>query len=229
MIYVVNQLISPSNTISIKIRLSFKMKVQPNQFIKSLTMNYLAHIFLSNHHPQIQIGNFIGDFVKGSHHNQYPAEIQKGILLHRQIDTFTDSHPVVRECIGRMRDTFGRYSGIVLDLYFDHLLALNFSDYSSQKSLRRFSVRFYVHLIIYYRYLPKRVKGFVWHFILTNRLEKYKTTEGLKNSLQIMELHKTPHISPEKAINYLEQNIEYFQHQFRKFFPELISFTAQQY
>ena len=73
-------------------------------------MNYLAHIFLSGNDRCIQIGNFIGDGVKGDGYKQYPRKFQQGILLHREIDAFSDRHPLVREAVGIGRETFGRYS-----------------------------------------------------------------------------------------------------------------------
>ncbi|MDD3273470.1 MAG: DUF479 domain-containing protein, partial [Bacteroidales bacterium] len=62
-------------------------------------MNYLAHIYLSGSNRQLQVGNFIGDFVKGRKHENYPKGIQKGILLHREIDRFTDCHPLFIETV----------------------------------------------------------------------------------------------------------------------------------
>ena len=189
------------------------------------TLNYLAHIFLSNHQPQRQIGNFIGDFVKGRRFEDYPTEIRQGIVLHRHIDSYTDAHPVVKSTIELMRPTFGRYSGIVLDLYFDHFLATNFNSYSPNRSLANFSIRFYASSILHYKHLPIRVQGFIWHFITTNRLGKYKSIEGLKNSLQIMERHKTPAISPEAAIVYLKTEYQTLERQFHLFFPDLVNFV----
>ncbi|HCT94182.1 MAG: hypothetical protein A2X19_09000 [Bacteroidetes bacterium GWE2_39_28] len=74
-------------------------------------MNYLAHIFLSRGNRQLQVGNFIGDFVKGKSHENYPPEIQQGILLHREIDRFTDSRPSFLETVEMLRPVFNRYSG----------------------------------------------------------------------------------------------------------------------
>ena len=188
-------------------------------------MNYLAHIFLSENIPQRQVGNFIGDFVKGNQFKNFPAEIQRGVLLHRQIDTFTDSHPTVKETIGSMRNTFGRYSGIVSDLYFDHFLASNFSNYSETCSLNQLSLHFYIASTVNYRHLPPRVKGFIWHFITTHRLGKYATLNGLKESFQIMERHKTPAISPDLAIDFLQENYDDLGTKFHLFFPDLIQFV----
>lgn len=91
-------------------------------------MNYLAHIFLSGNDRCIQIGNFIGDGVKGDGYKQYPRKFQQGILLHREIDAFSDRHPLVREAVGIGRETFGRYSAVVNDILFDYFLASRFQE-----------------------------------------------------------------------------------------------------
>lgn len=189
-------------------------------------MNYLAHIFLSRESGSRQVGNFIGDFVKGKSYENYPLEIKRGIILHRQIDDFTDNHPIVKEAVSKLRGTFGRYSAIILDLYFDYILANNIARYSNS-SLRSVAFSFYRWAIVYYLYLPARVKNFIWHFIFTNRLEKYKSKDGLKESLQIMANFKTPHISPEEAIEFLKQHQQEIEDSFHRFFPDLVTFVRE--
>ena len=191
-------------------------------------MNYLAHIFLSGTDSQVKIGNFIGDFVKGNHLNSQPLRIRSGIVLHRKIDSFTDSHPVVIETIGMLRPVFGRYSGIIVDMYFDYFLAVSFSDYAGVR-LNTFAFRFYVDLLLYYKYLPVRVKRFVFHFITTNRLKQYSTLAGLKSSLQIMSNHKIPAIEPDKTIDFLIQNHDELEGKFHQFFPDLIRFVKSEF
>ncbi len=190
-------------------------------------MNYLAHIFLSGNNNQLQIGNFIGDFVKGSQMNKYPENVRKGIILHRKIDEFTDTHPVVRETVGILKPAFGRYSAIVTDMYFDYFLAINFRKYAS-KSLHIFAIRFYFITLIHYKHLPVRVKGFIFHFIFTHRLHKYASVSGLRNSLQIMESHKTSAIEAEKTIQFLIENTNEIEKHFHLFFPDLIEFVNSQ-
>ena len=180
---------------------------------------------MSGDDSQVQVGNFIGDFVKGSQLNSYPERIRKGIRIHRAIDSFTDSHRVVRETVAFLRPAFGRYSAIVADMYFDYFLAVDFQVYSQGKSLKRFSYRFYFSVLINYRHFPDRVKGFIFHFVLTNRLSKYSTLEGLKNSLEIMAQHKIPALEPEKINIFLLENHDKLQKQFHLFFPDVIEFV----
>lgn len=191
-------------------------------------MNYLSHIFLSKNDSNVAIGNFIGDFVKGSQFNEFPERIRTGIILHRKIDHFTDNHSVVINAKTFIRPAFGRYSGIILDMYFDYFLAKNFNQYSNGRSLKFFAFKFYLAALLKYRYLPARVKGFIFHFISTNRLVKYSTLDGLKHSLEIMAFHKVSAIKPNQTIEFLIQNTDELEKLFHQFFPDLIEFVDKQ-
>jgi len=191
-------------------------------------LNYLAHIYLSHNKAGLQIGNFIADFVKGSKLNAYPDRIKNGILLHRLIDDFTDKHPVVKECVILLRPVFGRYAAIVLDMYFDYFLAKNFRLYSKNHSLTLTAIKFYGTALLNYKFLPKKVKRFIFHFILSNRLGKYASMAGLENSLRIMSFHKISAINPSQCIEFLVNHQEELELKFHLFFPELIQFCNLQ-
>lgn len=188
-------------------------------------MNYLAHIFLSGPNPEVKLGNFFGDFVKGSQLNHFPQRVKEGIILHRKIDEFTDNHPVFRETVQLLRPHFGRYAGIMADMYYDHLLAVSFRRYS-EVSLRCFAYHFYFHALLRYPLLPPRIKRFIFHFVSTNRLQQYATYQGLQTSLQIMRERKSSAIQPELAITVLHANWEELNNQFHRFFPDVIHFTT---
>jgi len=191
-------------------------------------LNYLAHIFLSGNDHRLQVGNFIGDFVKGSKFTGYPTRIREGIILHRKIDSFTDSHDIVKETITILRPTFGRYSGIIADMYFDYFLAVNFSIYSSEKSLYIFANKFYFFAILNYRQLPGSVKRFIFHFIGSNRLYKYSSLDGLRRSLEIMANYKISAIDPDKTITFLVDNREELECNFQLFFPDLMEYVKKE-
>jgi len=188
-------------------------------------MNYLAHIFLSGSSPGMQLGGFIADFVKGNRLQQLPGPIRHGIMLHRQIDTFTDNNEHFRSLVLLLRPTFGKYSGIIADMYLDHFLALHFSNYS-KLSLSLFSYRFYLYAILQYYYLPARVKRFIFHFSGTNRLMKYRSIGGLHNSLSIMSKYKSSALHPEKIILFLEENYMQTEDIFLQYFPQVQAFVA---
>ncbi len=183
-------------------------------------MNYLAHIFLSGDDRRVQIGNFIGDAVKGDAYKQYAPGFREGILLHRKIDDFADHHPLVKEAVDWGRPHFGRYSAVVTDIFFDYFLATDFPEYSG-KSLQSFAWGFYGAMVRNYFRLPDRIRGFLWHFILTNRLKRYASPEGIRQSLEIMATYRNLQVSPEEAVVYLEQHREEWHALFREFFPEV--------
>jgi acyl carrier protein phosphodiesterase len=108
-------------------------------------MNYLAHAYLSFNDPDILVGNMISDFVKGKKKFDYPLRIQAGIMLHRIIDEFTDSHPATREAKEFFRPHYRLYSGAFIDVVFDHFLALNSNEFT-ETSLLNFSQQVYSFL-----------------------------------------------------------------------------------
>ncbi|MGB0879588.1 MAG: ACP phosphodiesterase, partial [Polaribacter sp.] len=93
-------------------------------------MNFLAHLYLSNSNTNIMIGNFIADHIRGNKFKHFHPKIQQGILLHRQIDTFTDRHSIVRKSKRRLHERYRHYDGVIIDIFFDHFLAKNWNKYS---------------------------------------------------------------------------------------------------
>jgi len=186
-------------------------------------LNYLSHIYLSGQSEEIILGNFIGDHVKGQQFLSYPPEVAKGIYLHRQIDSYTDSHPVVNECIVKMRPAFGKYSGIVIDIFLDHFLAVNWSHYSFEK-LSTFTKRFHAVILANYFQLPSQVKLFVPFLIQNKRLQSYATFEGIEKTLRIMAKHTSLPPETDFALKILEDEYQFFNQAFNRFFPEIIQF-----
>ncbi|AKF50036.1 MULTISPECIES: ACP phosphodiesterase [Pseudomonas] len=93
-------------------------------------MNYLAHLHLGGHRPAQLLGSLYGDFVKGPLPGRFPAELEAAIRLHRSIDAFTDSHPLIKASIARFPLQRRRYAGIMLDVFFDHCLARDWHRYA---------------------------------------------------------------------------------------------------
>ena len=86
-------------------------------------MNFLAHTYLSGCNEEIIVGNFMGDYVKGKNYQLFPEMVKKGILIHRDIDTFTDTHPITRKGKQRISARYHKYAGIIIDIFYDHFLA----------------------------------------------------------------------------------------------------------
>lgn len=150
-------------------------------------MNYLGHIFLSGNDEQIMTGNFIGDYVKGQQVQHYPDAIKQGIIMHRSIDYFTDNNQHWQKIRELLRPAYGRYAGVVADLFTDYVLAHNWNTISNIR-LDRHSKWAYASLLHNYNYLPDSVKGFLPYLIQHKRLQSYATFEGIATSLKIMSI-----------------------------------------
>lgn len=174
----------------------------------------------------MQIGGFIADFIKGNKSKSVPLSIWRGIVLHRKIDDFTDKHHAVISAVNILKPTFGRYSAIIVDMYFDYFLAKNFKTHTSE-NLWLFSNSFSLNAIIHYQHLPKRVKGFIFHFAFTNRLYKYRTIDGLYDSLKIMATYKIKALEPEKCIAFLIENQTELYKMFIELFNDLKAFAIK--
>ena len=183
-------------------------------------MNYLAHLYLSGSNPKIKVGNFIGDYVKGHDYTRYSPEIRKGILLHRRIDDFTDKHPLFKKSSAVFRERYGRYSGIITDVVFDHLLAANWERYSD-KTLRRFVSESHRILMMHYFSLPNKVKQFIPFMIKSRRMELYKNVDGLSKTLSIMSNYTSLPPHSDWAIEQLMKNKDALKENFFLFFEDI--------
>lgn len=189
-------------------------------------MNFLAHIFLSGKNEELLIGNFIADSVKGRKYLEYPVGIQKGILLHRAIDFYTDTHPVVRKSTSRLFSNYSHYSGVIVDIYYDHFLARDWKLYSDVP-LEGFIVDFYQLLQDNYELLPSRVQSFMPHMLKENWLLSYATLEGIGRILYQMNQRTNFVSGMDLAVKDLQEHYEQFHHEFHSFFPDLEVFCSK--
>ena len=95
-------------------------------------MNFLAHLHLADPDPALMLGGVVADFARNPEVAALPADVQAGVRLHRLIDGFTDRHPVVHRSIGRVAGRLGWFAGIVIDIYYDHILARDWATYSAE-------------------------------------------------------------------------------------------------
>ncbi len=145
-------------------------------------MNFLAHIYLSGNNDQLKIGNFIADMIKGNKYKIYPIEIQKGIKLHRHIDSFTDTHDIVKKSKKRLHSRYKHYDGVIIDVLYDHFLAKNWSAYSNIP-LKEYAQNFYSLLHTNYDILPDTIKNFLPFMVKDDWLYSYSTFKGIENVL----------------------------------------------
>ncbi|MGG5486545.1 ACP phosphodiesterase [Gaetbulibacter sp. PBL-D1] len=189
-------------------------------------MNFLAHIYLSGDNEFVTIGNFIADGIRGKSYKKFPIDVQIGILLHREIDTYTDAHPIVRQSTKRLHKNYSHYSGVIVDILYDHFLAKNWKDYSNVP-LEVYVEQFYDSLEANFEMLPNRTQRMLPHMIADNWLLSYAKIEGIQRVLDGMN-RRTKNISGmNTATNELKQYYAEFENEFTSFFEELRAFTKQ--
>lgn len=183
-------------------------------------MNYLAHIYLSKEDKELRIGNFIADSVRGKDFSMFPDRVAQGIILHRHIDTFTDLHPVFRQSKDLIRAEYGHWSGVIVDIYYDHFLAANWSDFH-KTPLSDYVDEFYKDLQEEYHILPEKVQKFLPIMIEYNWLHSYSTVEGISRIFHQMN-HRTKgkskmNFAPIDLIKYYDE----LEIHFRAFMKDL--------
>ena len=183
-------------------------------------MNFLAHLYLSGDSDQVMIGNFITDFIKGNAGETYRRDVYLGILLHREIDSFTDYHPKVAASKQRLWQRHRHYSAVIVDIFYDHFLAKNWSAYSLI-ALEDFASHAYSTIQRFDDLLPQKAKQVLPHMIANNWLVNYRKLDGINRAMQGMARRASFQSSMESAIDDLENDYEKFERDFKEFFPEL--------
>ena len=191
-------------------------------------MNVLAHIYLSGDSDKIIIGNYIGDYVKGRDYLNYPDLIRKGIILHRHIDGFTDRHPVVHRSKLLFSGKFHKYSGVIVDIIYDHFLTREW-DFFSRKPLESVTNNFYRALVNNYEILPDNVKKMMPFFIIHNWIESYQTVQGIRHVLKTLSKRSTLPDETRFAIKTLKKNYYSLEDDFMEFFPQLIDYVEKDF
>ncbi|WP_417197266.1 ACP phosphodiesterase [Bizionia sp.] len=189
-------------------------------------MNFLAHIYLSFNHKNVSIGNFMADGIRGKQYKKYPREIQIGILLHREIDTFTDAHPIVRQSTKRLHENYSHYSGVIVDILYDHFLAKNWAHYSNEP-LDDYAQRFYSLLQDNFDILPERTQHLLPFMISGNWLLSYAEIEGIQSVLDGMNRRTKYKSKMNEATHEFLKYYDEFEEEFTLFFEELRVFAAE--
>lgn len=162
----------------------------------------------------------MADGIRGKQFESYPLEIQKGIILHRFIDTYTDSHPIFRESTKRLHENYHHYAGVIVDIFYDHFLAKNWTQYSDE-NLDDFTERFYQSLRDNFDVLSERTKGMLPYMINHNWLVSYQTVEGISQILTRMDSRTKNESKMRFAPNELTQFYTEFEQEFTTFFEDL--------
>ncbi|MFN0014810.1 MAG: ACP phosphodiesterase [Saprospiraceae bacterium] len=183
-------------------------------------MNHTAHCFLSYPDEHILIGNFIGDYIKGRDWEDYAPAVQRGMLLHRTIDSFTDNHPAVKTSTKRIRPFAGRYAAPLVDILYDHLLCIHWERYAPMP-FNDFAQWAYLGLDMGRDIMPASLQKRWPEMRAGHFLDGYRTREGLEWVLGIFARRLPEGLNLDALLPYFFENIEAFSSDFAAFFPEL--------
>lgn len=191
-------------------------------------MNYLAHIYLARHSDAAMVGAMLGDFVKANDVERYPPAIGREIMLHRYIDSYTDSHPEVRAS----RELFGagrrRYAGIVLDVFYDHELSRHWDEWCDIPR-QTLIADFYDALVAHEPLLPPRLRDMLPCLVHQDWLGGYATFGGIEETIARMSrrLSRNGELLRD-GIQDLGRHRSAIEAGFQRFFPDLVQFTVEQ-
>lgn len=145
-------------------------------------MNFLGHLLLSPDQPDVITGNFMADAVKGRDLSRFTPGIAQGIRLHRVIDSFTDTHPLTEVGRARLHPQCGKYAGVALDLFYDHVLASTWGQWHAEP-LALFTQRIYTLLTAHAASMPERTQRMLPYMVHGDWLSSYAREEGLAQAL----------------------------------------------
>lgn len=170
------------------------------------------------------MGNFIGDFVKGSDFQAYSDTMTMGIKLHREIDRYTDTHEIVHHSKSLLRKKYRHYAPVIVDIFYDHFLASSWSK-RHNLPLRDFTHQFYRLAEKYLDIIPKTSARVLQYMKADNWLYHYASMEGIDRALIGMSRRTTFQSKMEEAVHDLEHHYDRFKDHFDAFFPDLIRFS----
>ncbi|MDD2047975.1 ACP phosphodiesterase [Pseudomonas putida] len=188
-------------------------------------MNYLAHLHLGGQQPEQLLGSLYGDFVKGPLAGRFPLPLEAAIRLHRQIDVFTDSHPLVLQSLGRFPRERRRYAGIILDVFFDHCLAAHWQDYADQP-LAQFTGRVY-QVLAAQPDLPGRLAQIAPYMAADDWLGSYRDFAVLEQVFRGIARRLSRPEGMDGAIELVDALYAPLMDDFRSFYPELQAFAGK--
>ncbi len=166
------------------------------------------------------IGNFIADVIKGHHYEHFNKGIQTGIIIHREIDSYTDAHPIVRKSKRRLHERYRHYDGVIIDILYDHFLAKNWSKYS-EIPLDIYANSVYNLLQENHAILPEKIKQYLPSMISQNWLLKYESISGISYILKGMNKRTNGRSKMDLASEDLVEHYKELDQDFQAFFTDL--------
>jgi acyl carrier protein phosphodiesterase len=198
-------------------------------------MNHLAHFFLSNNNDDLAIGNFVADFITNKELPQYSEGVRQGIMLHREIDAFTDTHPKVKQSTKRLHEFHHKYSPVIVDIYYDFLLGKNWNTFqrgpfsnvsgfpTSTVFLTDFTQNIYHLVKKRENELPPNLRKNINRMVADDWLMRYTTLDGLHEAFTRIEKAAAFPGNFGNAAKHLEEFMPAFDAEFLSFFPDLIA------
>lgn len=184
-------------------------------------MNWLAHLLLAEPHVESWVGAVAADWVKGEARLCFSPEVQRGFDLHRAVDRFTDSHPVVHRSQDRILSPYKRYSGVLVDVFYDYYLSAHWGEFCAQPR-RRFIENVYAALADHEPHLPLEVARGFRHMREDDWLGSYASVEGIALTLQRLSRRLRPgNLLAEGALQ-IEVHMSALDADFCEFFPQLM-------
>jgi acyl carrier protein phosphodiesterase len=187
-------------------------------------MNFLGHLYLSGGDPDVIVGNFMGDAVKGRDLSRFGAGMERGLRLHRAIDSFTDTHPLVLKGKERLHTYAGRYAGVVMDLFYDHVLARNWSEYHGEP-LHSFAQRMYGLLGSREQDMPARTRDMLPYMVRHDWLTSYVSLAGIGRALAGLSTRVPEGEVMRGAEQVLDRYLAEYTMEFKHFLPEVEAHT----
>ena len=191
-------------------------------------MNYLVHLYLAGADPELQLGGLMGDFVKGPIPADYPEKLALGLRLHRRIDSLAQNSPYTRQSRQRLDPKFGHGRGIIVDIFYDHFLAVNWSDYSTE-SLASYAEKVYRLLQEQHAQLPAGLQQVALRMIKHNWLVSYQYRAVVGKALQSISRRLSRPLPLGEGIEDLAAHEVLFRHYFEGFMREATDFVKKEF
>ncbi|HVV97904.1 MAG TPA: ACP phosphodiesterase [Rhodanobacteraceae bacterium] len=187
-------------------------------------MNLLAHALLAAPDSGLMLGSAIGDFVRGAIDPALPERVRAGIALHRSVDAFTDAHREISAARELFDPPFRRYAGILIDVWFDHLLARQWAEHG-EGELDAFSLRVRAMLSGDATIVPERMRGFIAYLEAHDLPAAYRETSAIGDALRGMSRRLSRANPLDDALPVLVARRASLQQRFDAFFPDLRAFA----
>jgi acyl carrier protein phosphodiesterase len=190
-------------------------------------VNYLAHIYLASQSDDAMTGALLGDFAGADYAGEYTPEIEREITIHRKVDVYTDSHPVVLAAKQQFEQGRRRFAGILLDIFYDHVLIVNWTRYSGQPA-EELIARFYRALETRRAILPERLQRMLPYMVEHDWLGSYRQFAGVELAVSRVSqrLSRNGELLRD-GVEDLRTNYAGLSAGFHEFFPDLIGYAGR--